>query len=116
MARVTLPERFKNLVFQPASLLLRLSIIKWKSLWRGAEWRMIKPRCFLKFSLAWIERMFTMDFFSWRLQFLEKITFDLERLIFWLEWRLKDLRTLIIVVQLSILTFEKRVRSSTKKR
>lgn len=57
LTRMVLPAMLRNLVFHLESLVLRLSIINWKSLLQGFLEKMEKPRYLPKSSLEWILRI-----------------------------------------------------------
>ncbi|PHT52621.1 hypothetical protein CQW23_07083 [Capsicum baccatum] len=56
LASVTLPDMLRNLVFHPASLLFRLSMMNWNSPFIGCLWKMGYPKYFPKWSEGWMPR------------------------------------------------------------
>lgn len=74
--RTVLLVRFRNFVFQPASLFLILSMMNWNSLFVALFWKIGKHRCFLNVLEALIPSVLEKFFIGNAEQFLEKVLLD----------------------------------------
>lgn len=116
LVRSILPAMFKNIIFQSANLFFMLSIKNWKSLLVGLLWNVENPRYLPNVSLGdTLRRLEHFSVFS-IIQFIEKITLDLPKLIFWPERALKLFRASLIVTQFLISTLELSHSQRTYKR
>lgn len=116
LARMVLPAIWRNLVFYPPSLVLRLSRMNWKSLAWGVYWKISNPRYLPNSLLYFIWRVEAMMILCSLEQLLKKIIFYLKLLTLWPEWWLKLLRVSKIIWHFFSSARAKRVRSSTKKK